>query len=88
MDAFQILVIILAVFLALFLVLGITLLILCIRISLKIKRITENLEDASDNMRRLMAALSQLSSPAIAIKILAKFIRSYINTKRRNTNNE
>lgn len=83
MDAFQILVVVLAVALAVFLALGIILLILSIKVTLKINRITENVEDASDSFRSMMSTLNQWASPAVAAKIIVKYIRSYINNKRR-----
>ncbi len=92
MDAFQILVIILSAFLGIFLILGIVLLIMCIRVSRKINRITQNIEEASNSLREgaaglgnLVVTLNQLASPAVIARIVVKYIRHYI-TKRRTQN--
>lgn len=84
MDAFQILVLILSVFLAIFLVLGIIFLVLSIRISIQIKRITDNVEDASDSLRSFFTMLNRLANPAIIAKIVVKYIRNHLSGKRRN----
>ena len=84
MDAFLILVLILSVFLAIFLVLGIIFLVLSIRISIQIKRITDNVEDASDSLRSFFATLNRLANPAIIAKIVVKYIRNHLSGKRRN----
>ena len=84
MDAFQILVLILSVFLAIFLVLGIIFLVLSIRISIQIKRITDNVEDASDSLRSFFTTLNRLANPAIITKIVVKYIRNHLSGKRRN----
>ena len=84
MDAFQILVLILSVFLAIFLALGIIFLVLSIRISIQIKRITDNVEDASDSLRSFFTTLNRLANPAIITKIVVKYIRNHLSGKRRN----
>lgn len=83
MDAFQILVIILASFLAIFLILGIILLILFIKISLKIKRITDTIGEATDNLKQFAESLRRIASPAIVAKIVIKYIRSYVKKRRK-----
>lgn len=92
MDAFQILVIILAIFLGIFLILGIVLLAMCIKVSRRINRITQNIEEASDSLREgaaglsnLVGTLGQLARPTIIARVVVKYIRSYI-TKRRTQN--
>jgi len=83
MDAFQILVIILSAFLALFLILGIILLIMFIQISRKIKRITTTIGEATDNLKQFAENLRRIASPVVISKIVLKYIRNYINRRRK-----
>lgn len=84
MDAFQILVIILSCFLALFLILGIILLVIFIKISLKIKSAAETIGEAAENLKQFSDSLMKIASPTIIAKIMVKYIRNYINKRRRN----
>ena len=84
MDAFQILVIILSSFLALFLILGIILLILFIKISIKIKSAATAIDEAVGNLKQFSDSLRKIASPAIIAKIVIKYIRSYLNKRRKN----
>ncbi len=84
MDAFQILVIILAVFLAIFLILGIILFILFIKISIRIKYVTANIGEASENIKELTDGLQRLASPVLVSKIVIKYIRNYLRKRRNN----
>lgn len=83
MDAFQILVIILAGCLGLFLILGIALVISLIRLSRRINRIADNIEDASGSLKNIMASLNQLASPVLLFKLIVRQLKLYINNKRR-----
>ena len=53
-----------------------------IRISAQIKRITDNVEDASTSLKTLLGTLNQLASPAVVARIVVKYIRNYVKTKK------
>lgn len=82
MDAFQILVIILSAMLAIFLALGIILLIMFIRISLKIKHVTETISDATDQARDFLLNLKELASPILIAKIFIRFIKRAMDKRK------
>lgn len=82
MDAFQILVIILSVTLFLFLVLAIVLMIMLIKISNRIKHITDTVGDTVDNVRDLTASISRLASPALLAKIIMQYVQKIKNKRK------
>ena len=41
------------------------------------------MDDASSSLKSLLATLNQLANPAIVARLVVKYIRNYLNTKRR-----
>lgn len=70
------------------LALGIILLIISIKISIRIKDITDNIDDATGSLSTLLTNLNKLASPAVACRVVVHYIRNYINKKKGKTKNE
>lgn len=74
MDWFQVLVIILAIFLAVFLILGIVLTAIIIKLTKQIQVIAENAKTAVVKAATTASNVSNLTSPAYAMRFMSKFI--------------
>jgi hypothetical protein len=88
MDAFQIIVIILATTLFIFLVLAIILLVQLIKISAKIRQITESISAAADSVRHLSDSFRRVLTPAVVGKTILGFVQKIWNNKGKERQND
>lgn len=79
MDWAQILVIILSLFLAIFLLLAIVLTVLLIKVTQQIKAVTGTAMKTAEGVEKAVARLTAISSPAMLIKTVMRFVKKRKN---------
>jgi hypothetical protein len=88
MDAFQIIVIILAAALFIFLVLAIVLVVQLVKISNKIKRITDVASDAVNNFHSVVTSIKRVVTPSVVGKTVSDLIQKFVNNKGKGKRDE
>ncbi|MDR0956215.1 MAG: hypothetical protein LBM73_03755 [Candidatus Nomurabacteria bacterium] len=88
MDAFQILVIILALVLLLFLILAIVVLVQLIKISARIRQITDAVGDTVNGVKKTLEQIRRALTPAIVGKNVMNFVQKIWKPKRKEHNGE
>lgn len=80
-TAAEVLVIILSIVLALFLILGIILTIMLMRVTRRIKKITESAGRTVDSIETTVGRITRISSPIFITRMIMKYVNKFRKSK-------